>query len=544
MNRKAKQEMHRRQALQILGAATVAPLFRNPISMVIESLVKGLINEARAEVAGKPLPRNLIVFYMTGGAARWAFDQSHDPYKASSGNGGNKQVITGFRNGNADLIKNQFNFSQGRTLYLPPVWGSSIAPSSGKSVQMSELLRNAIVMQGVNMLADGHRTNAAALVMPNPNGMSYGGMIADASPAELAAIALPNSQVAHRAPSGSGIAQVNNFANPLSQLLSPFQRKPASGDYLSRRDAMDLAMKSALQKLGTFASSTDPAAIALFSAQSKAEKLLKRSFGDLNASYATLVKKYMAIQRTAIDQSRTGVVGVTDQMIANGSFSAQERLNGAGNVADIADLRDLISPIMIVQDLAENFAIAEYMILNGFSQYVSAFVGNVFYAQIASGRLETINSDEHDVGAAVSLVVNTARYRAFCACLLELTDMLKQKGLWNDSVILWGSEFNRDPRMDGSGSDHGWRGNVYTLLSGAIDGPYYVGNTSTIAGSSAPTKIGSSEVDSVVRGYVASTVSTLARIQSPASNNSSFLTLTQGGTYVLNNIELSKGVAS
>lgn len=542
MNRKAKQEMHRRQALQILGAASVAPLFRNPISMLIESMVQGLIQEARAETAGKPLPRNLIVFYMTGGAPRWAFDQSHDPYKLNEDNGGNKQVISGFRDGKAQLVKKEFNFGLGRTLYLPPIWGSSIVPSSGKSIPMSDMLRNAMVIQGVNMLSDGHVSNAAALVMPNPNGLSYSGMIADASPAEIAAIALPKAQIAHKAASGSGLAIVHDFGDPLARLLSPLQRQPADANFLSRRDALDVAMKSALKKLGTFASSTDPAALALFSAQGKAERMLKRSLGDLSAVYSTLLKKYQAVARRAYDESRTGVAGVTDQPIAGSAFSAEERKFAKDSFAEHEDLRDIISSRFEIESLPENFAIAEYMILNGFSQYVSAFMGNVLFAQRAPGVFDIPNGDEHEVGAVVSLIINNARYRAFYACLAELTDQLKAKGIWNDSVILIGSEFNRDPRPAGDGSDHGWRGNVYTLLSGAIDGPLYVGNTSTAYGSAAPTRVGAGSIDSIVRGYVASTVSTLARIQSPSGNNSSFLTTTQGGAYVLNNIELSKGV--
>lgn len=543
MNRRAKNEMSRRQALQILGAASTVPLFRNPVGMLIDSIVGGLIQEARAEAAGRPAPRNLIVFYLTGGAPRWHFDAAHDPYKPGLDRGDNKHLINGFQDGKPGLYKREYNFSGGRTLYLPPLLASTIAPSSGKSVPMSDLLRNALVMQGVNMLSDGHQTNYAALVMPNPNGISYSGLIADASAAEIPAIALPKAPRAHKSASGNGITLLDNYAGPLGQLLSPFQRQPADAGFLSRRAALDLAMKTALQKLGTFASSSDPAAIALYSAQGKAENLLKRSLGDLTVAYSGLIDKYRKIIRKAIDDGRTGVAGVLDQAIPMTMFSDAERAFNKGVPTNIADLRDLVTGKTDIESMAENFAITEYMILNGFSQYVSAYIGNVYYAQRTAGVFETINGDEHEVGGIVSLVVNSARYRAFYACLAEFIDGLKAKGLWNESVILYGSEFNRDPRPDGSGSDHGWRGNVYTLMSGVIDGPYYVGNTSTAFGSAGPTRIGAAEVDSVVRGYVASTVATVARIQTPSSNNSSFLTQSAGGAFALNNIEPSKGVA-
>jgi hypothetical protein len=546
MNKKDKVDFARRHALKILGAATLAPVFKNPVAHLMDSMVKGLIHEARAVTGGKA-PRNLVVFYLPGGAPRWSFDQIHDPYVTGISNAGNLQVVNGMSGGNSTMLKVPIGFSGGRTLYLPPIWNSNLPVASGGFVPMSNVLNNAMIIQGVNMLADGHSGNAAALVQPNSSAPSYGGFVADASESSVPSIALPYGQYSYRAPSGGGITPIFGFSNPLGNLLSPFEQQSTNSGFLSRRAAMDLAMKSALQKLGQFAGSSDPAALALFSSQNKAENLLKSSLGDLSGSYSTLFTKYQSLMRLAIDQSKAGVAGVTNSAIAASNFSAAHRKyqipGGALIAATQTDLRDLITATTFVDGLAENFAITEYMITNGYSQYVSAGYGDLQALEpVSGGGLVASTSDEHDVGSIVSLIVNTARYRAFYACMNEFISVLKTKNLWSNSVILYGSEFNRAPRSDASGSDHGWQANVYTILSGAIDGPYMVGNTVGASGLPGSTLVGSEKVI-LTRGYVASTVAVATRIDSPNPNNAPFLVEDVSGNLQLAGVELSKAVA-
>lgn len=57
-----------------------------------------------------------------------------------------------------------------------------------------------------------------------------------------------------------------------------------------------------------------------------------------------------------------------------------------------------------------------------------------------------------------------------------MTD-LKQRGLLQDTIIMWGGEFGRTPRMSGDGRDHNPRGFSMWLAGGGIKGGHRFGST-------------------------------------------------------------------
>jgi hypothetical protein len=61
-------------------------------------------------------------------------------------------------------------------------------------------------------------------------------------------------------------------------------------------------------------------------------------------------------------------------------------------------------------------------------------------------------------------------------CIQELVATLTAKSLFNKTVIHIGSEFNRSPRADGSGSDHGFYGASASIISGMISQYALIGN--------------------------------------------------------------------
>src|SRR5690606_1086207 len=52
-------------------------------------------------------------------------------------------------------------------------------------------------------------------------------------------------------------------------------------------------------------------------------------------------------------------------------------------------------------------------------------------------------------------------------------------GTWNKTIIQTGSEFNRNPRTDGSGADHAPGASTVSIYSGLINGAACVGNVRT-----------------------------------------------------------------
>src|SRR5690606_29840045 len=78
--------------------------------------------------------------------------------------------------------------------------------------------------------------------------------------------------------------------------------------------------------------------------------------------------------------------------------------------------------------------------------------------------------DSHGTGSMAQNHIFSSMYRGLSAGLLELIQVLKSNGLFEDSLIQIVGDFGRSPRADGSGSDHGFNGMVSSLYSGAFSG--------------------------------------------------------------------------
>ncbi|NDH07087.1 DUF1501 domain-containing protein, partial [bacterium] len=60
-----------------------------------------------------------------------------------------------------------------------------------------------------------------------------------------------------------------------------------------------------------------------------------------------------------------------------------------------------------------------------------------------------------------------------------MTD-LKQRGLWDDTLLIWGGEFGRTPTSEGinkPGRDHNWLGFTMWLAGGGVKGGQVIGET-------------------------------------------------------------------
>ena len=80
-----------------------------------------------------------------------------------------------------------------------------------------------------------------------------------------------------------------------------------------------------------------------------------------------------------------------------------------------------------------------------------------------------LTHDHHYVGQLVSTFVTTFYYRGILSCLEGLITTLKSNHLYENTLIHYGTEFNRSPRVNGLGSDHGVGGSSALLISGMID---------------------------------------------------------------------------
>jgi hypothetical protein len=97
-----------------------------------------------------------------------------------------------------------------------------------------------------------------------------------------------------------------------------------------------------------------------------------------------------------------------------------------------------------------------------------------------------LRNDSHAVGQVVNIMGFSVQYLGLSACLLELIDQLKAtrystdtsdtRSIFDETVIQFGSDFDRLPDDTGAGSQHGWQGNSFTYFCGGIKSFKLVGN--------------------------------------------------------------------
>ena len=148
--------------------------------------------------------------------------------------------------------------------------------------------------------------------------------------------------------------------------------------------------------------------------------------------------------------------------------------------------------------------------------------------------------DEHDTDHLTSLALSTFWNRALAACLLELIDQLKAKGIYQDTIINIAGEFGRNPRNNGTGSDHSPEATSNTFLGGALAGNQFIGNTlknsthATYSGtwgyyaSNPALSTGGAPVGYLNLGHLAASIATMLRAPSPVTASTTLLKETNG----------------
>lgn len=557
--------LSRRQFLALSGAVGAAPLLLDPVRTAIRGLISGLIGRARA--APGTQPRNYLFVYLPGGYPRWIFDLVLKTSKNDPKFVPNPHVATCF-NGSTPAYDTVTSPAGPVGAYeLPSLWNSSIPLSGGGTAPMTALTANLFSLRGVTMLGDGHPGNAYKELQPSPAAPSLNGMVADASNRPIPTVGDMNTGVTAAYHSQLGIGQqlFRDALNPdpYTQLLSPFN---SSGDnlpptYVTRRQAMSQAIAEGLSGLAGYAESGMPGASNLFAMRANAEALMKQGLGNLSASYSEAYNRYLSLITACLTMDRPGVTdsaispsslpaGVNDAFIdpTTGTHlmtwaTTDKSYLSVGN----SDLRTIISGSTALNGLAEGFAVAEYMFTQGYSSAVVCGINsnggfnfeNPVAVNGATGNpagAQAWGTDEHIGGTAVSLIVNSFTFQALAACLYEFIARMKSAGIWENTVVNLGSEFSRTAKVNASGSDHAWFGNVTTLFSGIIQGPLIVGNTEA---DTDPAHAGSYGKGAAVPGFEggiqpsignsASTVAALVGIDSPLPNSIPVIAVNNSG---------------
>jgi hypothetical protein len=307
---------------------------------------------------------------------------------------------------------------------------------------------------------------------------------------------------------------------------------------------VEAAIDQALQRMSASAADKNKFLPSTFATRFNAKKMMMKQFGNLQASYNTLVAKYRnLINRSFAAEGNLSLVGVDDRAIpglGTGPYRVLENEFLTGS-----DIRTITNSGTGIDQLAEGMAVAEFMLIQGLSSSVNIQSGQFLKAHYQSTINPTNNAvrtnvspnhtmDVHFTGSHVGTILFSRYYRAVSACLFELIGNLKSapagngRSIFDQTVMTVTSEFNRLPRTDASGADHGWQGSNFTIFSGMVDKLTVVGNVKTTDGSKRGTWGLAAPLDELngreaIIGNAASTVAAMTEVKSPTPNDQSFV---------------------
>lgn len=513
----------------------------------LTSMMVGFAQKANAQAAGDDPAfeeMKFISLVMAGGLPRYYWDL---PMKPSDSDTliANPMVATRF-NKSGSQITTEYATTKINGYNMPWIWSGQM-PTIGGTVAMKELAQHMLIMRGIDLQIDSHEIDRFRQVAPVPGGISLSGLVADHSNTPIPAIGRNGGGSYYQGEKGIAYLEMGG-TNPLSAALAPFS--PMSSMLSMNNAQVESAIDAALIRMQKNSQDKNKFLPSTFSSRFNAKKLMLRKFGDLQSQYTTLLNKYRSlITRSFSPTDALKLAGVED-LIVSGTRDGRQRFleNEYYSGASIQSLTDNQT---FIAELAEGMAIAEYMVINGLSSSVNIQSGN--FANLicdeafnkVTQKIARTNSrmaystDVHFTGTEIGVVLFTRYYRAISACLYELMARLKETkvasggNLFDKTVMTVTSDFNRLPRLDASGADHGWQGSNFTVISGAIDELQVVGNVKTtdvnkrgtwgIAGGL--TELGGREA---IIGNAASTVANILDIKTPTPNDMSFTTKEKG----------------
>lgn len=555
-------KLNRRQAIEAMLAS--------PLSLYVLTKVSGFNFIANVHADGfydqAFLDYKLINFSLNGGGARYYWDLPLRPNGASDFLEYNPCCITKYaQNTASDGI---YDITQVGDYWMPSMWNNDI-PVPGGRTSMKNLANHMLSIRGVFLPQGGHTFGRFSQMQP-VSGKSLMGSIADVTSAPIASVT--SGADSSFFISSKGLTPVNasnSNSDPLKRILASFI--DSSTSRTATNASIEQAIDAALDVMKAESETKHKFLPTTYLDRVNAKKLMKKEFGDLQGIFDQKQQKYQDLIDKSLHDSSFNVTGVEDRaVIGDGSayFNVGRQGGSAANVFyKGSDLRQIFQNCEI-EFYSNHLAICEYMIEQGmtntfshsFSSLQNIQFQNLVYEN-GSGNFSgtgILNFDNHEAGSHIALLMYTKIYKAFSACNFELVNALKSNvkngvSLFDKSLITLTGDFNRQARIDGSGSDHGADGTNYTILSGMVPKLTVIGNTSQYLSSnpswnkwrgswgvaSELEEIGSKKINF---GNIASTIAAMTETESLANNEMSLVRKENGKVVPIT--ERPKNIAS
>lgn len=458
-------------ATKSLGLVGISPMMSN---FIVQTLSSQVFAAGTTNTSGSD--KIYIFFALPGGPPRWFFDLPLTP------NGNTTKYTDAFSHsgvathvGMAGAGDPQATYKPWRDpksgYWLPPVWGSN--PSGGS---FTNCLANAAFIRGVDFEINNHDLGRLRNQSPIIGGYSIAGLLAEktfnAFPAASSG-SITSAFKASKPMSPVGLNYtVNTTTNPISSTMRYFSGKAP---------VENLAVSQALSEFDRYADKNNFIQKSLTESKERSDALVQQGVKTFTDKWQPTYDKYLLKVKEAMALNNTSTFmdtkPITPPPMKNGSPDMRTRRGDNIFMGDISDYRNLVNDQTTVSNLAATYATVEILITMGLTQVVTADLGGIVNLVFnnAGGKFNLTN-DQHFIGTLVSTIATTFMYRAMINCTEELVLTLKEKGLFDKTVIQFGAEFNRTAKADGSGSDHGFKGCSVLLISGMIKKTLVLGN--------------------------------------------------------------------
>ena len=458
-----------RRASQSLAIAGISSTFYDVILGRI--LQAAVASESGAAKSGY----NYVHLSLPGGPPRWFFDLPLTPGGQTPSNfiaGGFGTILDG---GKAVYSASKV-VTGGKSIYLPPVWNMGLA-----NQRFTDLLPNTVFIRGLDMEINNHPLSNARQVAPIIGGLSISGVMADSSFQPIPSIVDTNNSAATGFRSKKGLAnstinfteRANNRAgeNPITNLLTPFAEfRTGRNIHTSQRTRLQ---EQALAQIEAFGESRGVTANALPQMYENAMELIDQKITSAAAQWVATVDRYRAIISEAIRPNKGSLPGIFDKAVATTKTDAFNFAAGGIRV-ELADMRDMMDQTTSITKMAEGFAVMEILLDTVTSTFT---LGMPPFNSLRTGTaLRNATHDQHDIGSSASTMITTLWYRAFLGCLTEFTSRLKARNVFDRTIIHISAEFNRTPKTNHAGSDHGYMAGNTTLITGMVNQNVIMGN--------------------------------------------------------------------
>lgn len=571
----------RRDFLKFLLGGTALGITSSPLQTIIEAAIFESAKRAHAQQINYNPERFYFNISFPGAPPRWNYDLFLDPYGNGQNVIANTSVATCFEGGSRYTTSAYKTFKvPGYNIHAPWIWGQYMPVSSGGFVPIHSLMKHMMVIQGINTEAPGH--DESRLRMEQANGYTVAGFLSDSIKSSFNSVDLSSSYPFSSKTGLSITSTPLSTSNLVQAIMNKFDSSALTINK-SLDDDLKIAYQNVLDNLNYDSSVRTPAALNIKKTHEGALELINSSLGNLTTIWNTKYAKYRDIANRAF-MDRTRFAGFMDKPVGIENMSQRDRSYqyADARLSYTPDLRDMTKNDMI-STMAPIFAVAEFLAENKLATSLQSRINNMSTRQVTSigGGFNNnlgITHDQHNVGSMIATLNNALMYRALSGCLYEFIGTLKNpsfKGYkFHDTVIRLSGDFNRSARMNkydsngrpvaltssgtlvGTGSDHGFHGQVATLFSGKIQDPIIAGRIYKDASATGMTKLGlpalvganyagswgvgapvNIEGGNVVLkpGHAISTIATLLGIASPAFNNASLVKVINGQASLIKN---------